>query len=474
MDIRCTDLGGLTAFHVEAPGPSQAWLVWRVGFMDETLRTRGITRLVTGLALDGVDSGGAAYGAFVGGPTTSIDVNGTAEQVATILRHVWRALEEPGADRLEEVREREILHSSWRRPDSLDGLLAMRFGPRGPGLAGQPELGLHHLDAAHVLAWRDQYFGPRNAALALKNVSPDDVGLTPRRPGTWRALPPTDPRPLPLPAWFEDGAEDVSASAVLPGTAGADAFTAVAVHRLRARLGDRQRHPVALDNVRLWPGTDHVVLHCGAPPRTQERVRDSMLGVFEEVAEEGPEAEELERRHRQLREWKLDPESAFARIEWAPHRYVLDPEGIEPNALQEDEPPTKQAVAAAARAFLDGALFRLPHRVGMPVAFRRLPASSASAVSGMVYARAPGLGPGSLVVGRDGVTITIDDRRVTIYFDRCEAMTRWPDGTRQIYGSDGFGAQFRPGEWVDGESAAVAIDAALGDVTVVMRPPRPS
>jgi hypothetical protein len=70
--------------------------------------------------------------------------------------------------------------------------------------------------------------------------------------------------------------------------------------------------------------------------------------------------------------------------------------------------------------------------------------------------------------------MTIDDRRVTIRFDRCEAMTRWPDGTRQLYGSDGFGAQFRPEEWVDGESAGAAIDAALRDVTVEMRPPSSS
>jgi hypothetical protein len=430
---------------------------------------------VTGLALDGVDSGGAAYGAFASGPTTSVEVDGTAEQVVTILRHVWGGLAEPRAGRFEDVRERELLHSGWRRHDEVDQFLAMRFGPRGPGLAGQPELGLHHLDADAVARRRETYFVPQNAALALKNVRPDDLRLPPLPQGTWRAPPALAPTPLPLPAWSDDGGDDVAVASIAEGSAAADAFTAVAVRRLRAALKDDPAHPVGLSTVRLWPGRDHVVIHCGAGGGKGEHVRDALLAILEGLAEAGPEEREIAERHRHLRAWKADPESVFARIEWAPHRHVLDPEGAHLDALDDAEPPSPDAASAAGRDFLATALYRLPRHTGMPLSFHCRERSSPDVLTGTTYARAAGEArSGTLVVAPEGITMTIDDRRVTIRFDRCEAMTRWPDGTRQLYGSDGFGAQFRPREWVDGESAGAAIDDALRHVTVEMRPPSSS
>jgi hypothetical protein len=111
----------------------------------------------------------------------------------------------------------------------------------------------------------------------------------------------------------------------------------------------------------------------------------------------------------------------------------------------------------------------------MPLSFHYRERSSPDVLTGTTYERAAAdASSGTLVVAPEGITMTIDDRRVTIRFDRCEAMTRWPDGTRQLYGSDGFGAQFRPGEWVAGDTVALALDDALRDVTVEMRPPSSS
>lgn len=467
MPIERTDLGGLRTFHTSAPGPAQAWLVFRVGSADETLFTRGVTRLVAALAVDGLDTGGAAYGHFVGGPTTSIELNGTAEQVTSILRQVCSKLATGGTDRLEQVREREILHSGWRIPSADEHFLALRFGPHGAGLAGQPELGLHHVGAAEVEAWRERYFTVGNAALSLKNVSPGDLDLPPLPEGTRRSLAAPSPRPLPLPAWFEGGSGEIAVSGLLPATSTADAFTSIAVRRLRDRLPEESRD-VALWQIRMWPGLDHVVIRCQAPGRSGPRVRDVLLSVLGELAEAGPGAAEIEARRRDVLAWDEAAESVQARIEWAPHGHVV--EGGDP-AVERDL-PERAAVAGAARAFAAGALYQVPPRVLMPASVTFLRGSSPEVVAGPVVARALGDPSGSIVLGDEGVTVTLDGRRVTIRFDRCEAAAKWPDGTLDLYGSDGFGAQIRPGQWSDGAAVAAEIATRLSAVTIVMRPPR--
>lgn len=465
MDNARTDLDGLATFWGEAPGPPQAWLVFRVGAADETLSTRGITRLVIGLAIDGAGAGEAAYGAFAGGPTTSIELTGTADQVVTLLGQIWEGLASPDLDRFEEVREREILHSSWRRPDDTDHLLAMRFGPRGIGLVGQPEIGLHHIEPEAVLAWRDRFFTPANAALVLKNVSPDGLRLAARGPGDPVPLQPTTPRALTLPAWYEAPAEDVVVSSVCPGDAATDTFTATAVARLRKALGDA--HRVGVLPVRIWTGCDHVTIRCSAPGRFAPAVRDSLIEVVERLAAQGPDEAEVEDRHLRLREWRADPDWTLLHLEWTAHAHVLG--DALPGA---DDRPAPDAVAAAARGFLETAIYRLPRRVGMPLAYNHLGGSSDDEVTGTVYARAGDSASGALVVGEQGVTVTLDGRRVTIRFDACEAVAQWPDGTLDLYGSDGLGAQVRPKEWVGGDAAVEMILGRLRSPAVVMRPPR--
>lgn len=458
-EIRRTDLDGLATFWAEGlPGPAQAWLVFRVGAADETLHTRGVTRLVTGLALDGAGSGAAAYGAFVGGPTTAFELNGTPEQVADLLHQVWQGLSS-GAERLEEVREREILHSGMRRPDASDHLLATRFGPHGPGLSGQPELGLHHLGADEVLSWRQRYFGTANAALSLKNVSPEDLGLPPRPHGERRPLDPGPQSTFPLPAWFEEDVDDVTVSSLLPGSPAADTFSSAAVWRLRHRLGDGGR--VELSSSRVWPGTDHVAISCAGDACA------ALTATLDELASDGPTEAEIDMRAAQLREWRGGPDSFTARLEWAAHRHALGGPADEETAV-----PEAREVAAAAREFLANALFRVPPNAGEPPPFHHLSGSSDDGVTGATYAHAGDAHAGTLVVGPDGLTVTLDGRRVTVRFDACEAVAQWPDGTLDVFGSDGFGAQIRPQEWIDGDAAVAAVVAGMPGRVVAMRPPR--
>ncbi|HEX2295756.1 MAG TPA: hypothetical protein VHN37_10650 [Actinomycetota bacterium] len=470
MDIRRTDLDGLETFWAEGDGPARAWLVFRVGALDETLLTRGISRLAAGVALEGVDDGSAAYGSFAGVPTTTFELDGTRDEVISVLRHVWGRLASPRAASLEPTREREIRYSGWRVPDGIDQLLALRFGPRGAGLAGQPELGLHHVDWEAVGAWTERFFVPRNAALALVNVSPDDVRLPSRSQGEWQPPPGPGTARVPLPAWSEDRAGDAAAASILPGTGAADAFASAAAERLRRRLG--AGYEVGVAAVRLWPGLDHVAIHCTFPGGSGEDVPDAYVAVVEDLASDGPTAGEIAARHERLREWRASPESVYSRLEWAPQRHVLDPSGATPDALDETDPPAPEAAAEAAREFASTSLYLLPPGAGMPSEYHHLPRSSPGAIEGNAYARADGDASASLVVGEEGVSMTRGARRVTIRFDACEAAASWPDGTVDLYGSDGFGAQIRPHEWVDGASALEAVRTRLTGRTVTMRRPR--
>lgn len=468
MEIGRTDLDGLATYWAEGPGPAQAWLVFRVGAADETLFTRGITRFAAALAIDRAGSGAAAYGAFVGGTTTAFELNGSGEQVVELLGQIWRGLGTFEPERFESVREREILHAGWRVPDLTDHLLARRFGPRGPGLSGQPEIGLHHLDPEEVLEWRARYFTTANAALTLKNVSPEDVPVPGLPEGEWRPPPARAPEPPELPLWFEDDGDEVAVASIGSGDAATDAFTAAAVRRTRRLLGED--HRVELAPVRLWPGLDHLAIRCSPPSGAAAQARDALVTVLEELASTGPGDDEILARRRELREWRAGQDSIVPRLEFSSHGHVLDPGGVHTDALEEQDVPARVDVVAAARDFVAQAIYRLPADVGMPPKYQHLARWSPEEVEGTAYARTAD-DPGSLVLAPDGVTVTIGDRRVTVWFDRCEAASRWPDGTLDLYGSDGLGAQIRPQEWAHGDAVVATIAERLHGRIVSMRRP---
>ena len=49
--VQKTDLGGVSCFYGDAPPPFAATLIFRVGRVDETLRTSGLTHLVEHLVM---------------------------------------------------------------------------------------------------------------------------------------------------------------------------------------------------------------------------------------------------------------------------------------------------------------------------------------------------------------------------------------------------------------------------------------
>src|SRR5690349_10195772 len=105
---------GVPAWWVDGDDyPGEAWLLFRVGIADETLLTRGITRLALQLARAGVPHRGVDGALVVEGACSGYHLTGDPEDIAVVLADLGRALVDPptgpaAVERLEQAR-RDLL-----------------------------------------------------------------------------------------------------------------------------------------------------------------------------------------------------------------------------------------------------------------------------------------------------------------------------------------------------------------------------
>jgi hypothetical protein len=104
------------------------------------------------------------------------------------------------------------------------------------------------------------------------------------------------------------------------------------------------------------------------------------------------------------------------------------------------------------------------------------PTRSTYAVTGRRFASVGG-DESALVVGDEGVSMTVrakdgTEKAVTVAYRACAAVLSWPDGGRQLIGTDGLIVEVEPGLYgVDAHTMA-AVDAAVPQSAVVWLPPR--
>ena len=107
-----TTVDGVPVFWLTVPGPIRAMLIFRVGVIDETLPTRGITHLVEHLALFVTMQDAAMatrMNARVELHRTRFMAGGSADEIATFLGDVTSSLAALPFDRLED--EKRILRT---------------------------------------------------------------------------------------------------------------------------------------------------------------------------------------------------------------------------------------------------------------------------------------------------------------------------------------------------------------------------
>lgn len=256
-----------------------ATLAFRVGTADETYATTGITRLVRELARpDGCVTATDAT-------RTAFTVTGAPEEVAASLRELAARLRDLPVDRLDALRAGAESASpgvpvagvpvaggpvaggpvsgvAGERPTTL---AARRFGPRGYGLAGYPELAPGLLSAEAVRDWARARFTRDNAGLRVTGGTPPDLDTL----GLPRGTPVPPPAVVPVlpatPVWFRGADGDAPAlDGVVPRSDAARRF-AEALHGAGARY-----EPLGEDHATITltgPDPDALVA-ATAPERT--------------------------------------------------------------------------------------------------------------------------------------------------------------------------------------------------------------
>lgn len=471
--ITRTKIDEVEVFWAEAPGPPLATLTFRVGVVDETLFVRGITHMVEHLALQPLALQTYQYNGFVDQLRTTFTASGEPDELAGFLRTVCAGVTNPPIDRLEHERQILLTESGQHDAGGLGALLATRYGPRGPGLIAYGELGLHHVDGGRIREWARQWFRPENAVLWLNKEPRPGLELPLDAGGTRRTVEDTEALPLTLPAWIEQGERGVAASYVHSRSVGSTTCLQILERRLQQELRYERglAYEVSASYLAMSGRTAHAAIWTDVLKENAATARDVTIETLRRLAEEGPTEEEVDQRKRDLEKAHADPLAIPGKLDWLTQVFLLDPAEAERDLTADTEAMTTEDVKQAAAELGPGAIYVVPSGTTMPARYEKVPLHSTDEVRGRVHRPVGTIAGGDqkLVVGDDGVTLqTGKGQRATIWFDRCEAMLKWSNGYRILFGSDGWIVQVRPAAWQRGRRAVTALDQRLADRAIEM------
>ncbi|GIJ75062.1 M16 family metallopeptidase [Virgisporangium ochraceum] len=469
------DVDGVPTLVAKTSGPMQAGLVFRVGRADETLPTAGITHLVEHLTLHRQGVADYHYNGATGVTTTTFLTQGAPESVVAFLHGVCAGLRDLPTERL--ATEKQIIETeaAGRGLSMTDEVALWRHGARDFGLVGYPEFGMRTLTAERVVDWAATRFTRGNAVLW---VAGDDIpaGLRLDLPdGTRRALP-AESSALPVtPAYFPAGANAVLLDATVTRGAASVAYTRLLERALFREL----RHERGLSYVASADyRTDGrpratVTAVADAQRGSVDALLDAFLGEVRALRDTGVTPEELDA----VRALTLEQlRSADIEASRLPQRAVDLLSGLPGTTTEqliaEVEALTVDRIRKVARKVDRSALLMVPESVPRPPAgFEAAPTVSRFAVTGKRYRSRNHHGV-VLVHGDDGISITTPAGPVTVLFEECAAMLRFPDGGRQLIGADAINVTIEPSLYPVPAGALAAVDAAVGPAATVDLPPR--
>jgi zinc protease len=474
------ELGGLPTWHSgpHSELPFLAALVFRVGYCDETLRTRGLTHLVEHLALPDHHRPGLTLNGVVDQTSTLFWFSGEREESLAELRATLAALADLPLDRVEAERRVLYAEQGQRYRGVVPLLLSLRFGASPHGLSNYDELALHWAAPDDLAAWARHAFTRDNAALYFAGEPPAELDV---------ALPPggrlTPPEPEPIdyvayPSVFRGGPPG-SVAASFVGRRSHELMAVLRVLELRLRDTLRFRHGVTYDvgwdYQVLTAELAHVVLWADALDENVERARNVLLTVVDDLAFTGPTQEELERDLALVAESLDEPLGTAGRLWGIAHDELL---GV-PHEPREELLARRGAVtsASAGQALAAAAgtmLLCLPDETPLPRGrFTPYPLESPASVAGRRFRRrrrllerSPAGIERGLVVGDEGVCLVTESWRTSIRFDACEALLRVGEG-RGLWSRDGFYVWVDPTIWRHGEDAVRTIDERVPSERVV-------
>ncbi|POX54337.1 insulinase family protein [Streptomyces sp. Ru72] len=475
--IHATEVDGIPTLFAYATGPMRAGLVFRVGVADETLARTGVTHLVEHLALHRQGLADYHFNGATKAAFTHFHVEGAEHEVVAYLQGVCASLTDLPMERLET--EKEILRTEESRRD-VGQLPLWRYGAQGYGLVSYPEWGVRSLRPDDVREWVHAWFTQGNAALWIAGERLP-AGLTLKLPAGPRRPLPAVTSALPAgPAYFSDGKGGVLLDAVVTDTTAARVYAGVLERELSRALRQEggYSYTAATDYASRRDGFALVTAFADALPAKQ----DAVLGGFVDVLA-GLQVGRIGQGDLEAVRSRADgaltvPEAAARRLPGAAEDLLV---GRSVRGLDELRSElwavTPEHLHAVALEASGTALMQVPAGHSADWAgYTAAPTRSTYAVTGRRFASVGGDGS-ALVFGDEGVSMTVrakdgTENAVTVAYRACAAMLSWPDGGRQLIGTDGLVLEVEPGLYgVDAHTMA-ALDAAVPQSAVVWLPPR--
>ncbi len=444
-----------------------AGLVFRVGRVDETLATSGITHLIEHLVLHPL---GADDSRHVNGQTealtTTFVASGSADEIVSFFDTVTAGLRELPPERIE--REKRVLRAegAGSKPSTTGVILRHRYGAEGYGLLSFPEMGLDAAGPGDLAAWVNRGFTRGNAALWLAG-GPPPAQLRLNLPDGERMPVPAMPVTIrSSPAYFNANVAGPGFCGLVTRSSAAQVYGMILPARLKAELRHKQAlsySPSAVYSVRDGQHA-HILADADGTDGSGSILVSEFIRIIARLRDKPVDAGELKSvADRMITAWE-SPRSRLSQARRAAQNELL---GRENNTVE----TWKERLAAvsvedvqrvAAEAF-DSGVFALPRRQEpFRAEIRHVPWFSSGAVAGhhVRSADAPFVTT-RLILGTEGVSMVHAEHALTVRYDQCVALRVWSDGARQLIGTDGISVTVEPTLWRLPAGAVPRVDTSV-------------
>jgi hypothetical protein len=482
-----TEVDGVSCVWAEGKGDNVlAALLFRVGSADESMRFHGVSHLIEHLALPESPISGVDHNGTIEMLTSLCWVRARPEHAFDLIAQIASSLADPPLAQL--PLERSILRAeAAQRPWShWYNALSLRYGPVAHGLGAYEEYGVTAATDEQVAEWAVTRFTKGNAILYLTGPPPDGLVL-PLPVGERIPLPP--PKPIPYIDYpsvcpiEQEGCVVVSLVAEYsPATVTA---IDIAVRRLRQRLRVESgtTYHVSLVTEALDRDRMHVLITADCLPTEIDRTCGLVIATFDDLASDGPTAEELAEVLTDLARFMRDPDWLSHHLHYVALDELLErPTQTFDDRIDAQERLTEDDVATALQPALASRLLMLPRYATFPAGrFTDYPLSAPNRpVPRRVFHRRERRpwhrGPEELFfVGDEGIMTANRGQFRAVRYDECVAGLRWSNGARELWSADGFLVSINPENWKHGAAAIRAIDEdAPPEIWITMDSVEPS
>lgn len=476
-EIRRTERSGIPVLWADAPGSCIGALLIRSGKADETLPISGINHLVEHLALFPLGRPAYSYNGRVEDAVTLFYAEGTPQEVAGFLQQVAGTIAALPVDRLQVERRILMTEAQGRETGVAARMLAHRFGVCGYGMILQEELGLGWLDGERTQRWADERFTSGNAIAWMSAEPPEDLQLPLPR---GEALPIPVPTPLPdleLPAELVSGRGGVALATLARRSAAIHVGFAIAAERAHERLRRDAglSYSVVPSYLPLNADTVHLLLNADCEDHNAGLVRAELLTVLDDLASNGPTAEELERDLELMRRSRAEPTSVLGLLDYTARDILFGSEPMTAEELdRERQELTPGEIAAAVAETVDEMIMLVPVGTERDTArFAEFRAARTPPVQGSIYRPTNlrrSLGDTDiLVVSPEGVTSAEDlgPEQLTVRFSDCVGLVPLLSGAATVVDRSSAWLVVNPHLLERGDEALAAIRAGVPDDVVV-------